>query len=294
MLWFWLSLGVAGLLSFRHSFQRELFKTIQSPVVMLWAIYAFIIPFQIPFLIGSGPVWAQLTWQFWGLAALDILLFIINGYLLMLAVTRGEYSKVSPIKSFVVIFSLLFSFILLREVPSVVGIVGVFIVFMGTYLLDSREESRGVFGPFKNILMDRPSQYMMGSALIYAFNLTLTRPGLELSSPAVWIFARSLIAFVFLSTMVALKRNTWPRFRQLITYSPWKLVIFGVSGAAVVFLRTWATDLTLVSYVAAVINLQVVIDVLIGHFIFQEKHWVKRLEGSMVMVAGAAIIIFFS
>jgi drug/metabolite transporter (DMT)-like permease len=295
MLWLWMALGAASLLSFRHSFQKELFSRLQDPVVVLWSVYAFTLPFQLPIgLRGFLAEVGSLSIQFWLLATLDIVLFLVGGYFLLQALSRGEYSKVSPIKSFTVIFSLVFSMILLGEVPNIFGIIGVCIVFLGTYMLDVKEDSRDLLGPFKHLITDRPSQFMMGFAILYSINMALTRFGLEMSSAESWVVARALIGVVIMSSLVTIKQTSRMQLRRLMTYSPWKLIVFGASGAAVVFLRTWATDLTLVSYVAAVINLQVVFDVLIGHFFFQEKHWLQRLEGSTIMVFGAAVIIFFA
>ena len=51
------------------------------------------------------------------------------------ALNLGELSILAPINSYKIIFSLIFSFLILKEIPSMSAFSGIFLIILGTYII---------------------------------------------------------------------------------------------------------------------------------------------------------------
>ena len=78
----------------------------------------------------------HLDMVFVGAVCATVLLNIIGQLLVLRALGSGDMSLVSPMLAFTPVFLILTSFLMLGEVPSVTGVLGILIVVVGSYVLN--------------------------------------------------------------------------------------------------------------------------------------------------------------
>ena len=129
---------------------------------------------------------------------------------------------------------------------------------------------------------------MLIVALIWSVSATVEKVAVRSSSPAFYGLAINLA--LCLAYFPYVLRNHAQKFRQSTVI--WKdLTLLGLVSALVILCQFTALKYLLVSYVIAFKRAGVIVSVLLGFIFFHEKHPVKNLISTILMVYGAALIM---
>jgi len=259
--------------------------TSHSILTTAWVRLAYAAPFLLPILLVSEI--PRLDSTFWIVIVLLIPMEVAALALYMKALQISPLSLTVPFLSFTPMFAILTSFLMLGELPDGSGVAGIVLIVIGAYMLNMNLSSRGIMEPLKAVWVERGSLMMVCVAFIYSITSNLGKIAIQHSSPAfMGIFYLPFISLALLP--VALHSGMKPA--ELRAGGALFLLI-GASQALMALCHFKAVSMILVSYMIAVKRLSLLLSVIMGCVFFQEKHLKERLFGSLLMVAGVALIL---
>ena len=169
---------------------------------------------------------------------------------------------------------------------------GILLLALGSYTLHIRDFKKGIWAPFLSIRKEKGSLFMIVVAILYGITNTTGKMAIEHSS-ALFFAATYNTAFFLLLTPVVLQRSRF-QWKALTSISALKATLWpGIFTALTVIFYTLAMSLTQVAYSVTVCRLSLLIGVVYGHFLFKEGEFKERLTGSLMMLAGFALIVLF-
>jgi len=198
-----------------------------------------------------------------------------------------------PFLSLSPVFLMGISYVIVGEVVSPVGAVGILFIAVGSYTLNIREIRHGFFQPFAAIFRERGSLYMIIVAFIYSITASLGKRAVMNSSPLFFAIAY-LAAFFVCLTPVALymgrKELGSVRSGAMLRAS----LLPGFSDFIATITYVIGLSLAKVAYIISVRRLAVLVGVLFGFLLFKESGVGERLLGAILMLVGFAVIVFAS
>jgi drug/metabolite transporter (DMT)-like permease len=256
-----------------------------SILTTAWVRLAYSAPFLLPFLLFIEIPLLDST--FWVAILVLLPMEVAALALYMKALQISPLSLTVPFLSLTPMFAILISFLMLGELPDGSGVAGIVLIVVGAYMLNVNLSSRGALEPFKAIWVERGSLLMVCVAFIYSITSSLGKIAVQHSSPA--FMGVFYLPFVSLGLLPLALRNGM-RLSEL--RAGWLLFfLIGASQALMALCHFKAVSLILVSYMIAVKRLSLLLSVIFGFVFFQEKHLKERLFGSLLMVAGVALIL---
>lgn len=228
------------------------------------------------------------------LFAVGILASGILNLIATLASTRAlqlaDASVATPFLSFNPAFTLLVSAFTLQEIPSVRGIVGVFVIVLGAYLFQIEEIGKGVFAPVQALV--RQGGVLLAIAASFIWGLTPIAEKIAIQhttpeNPLAVAFATTLLTVVLL--LPALWRKRSGSIGQIRQHQRDYLLAGLISSIAPLFGFS-AIALGYVGYVTALFKLGAVFTVIWAALLLKEHGLRKRLPATVVMVIGGLLI----
>jgi uncharacterized membrane protein len=230
----------------------------------------------------------QTLLNFYIITLINVVVFLIAMFLIIKSLEMSDLSLSIPMLSFTPVFLLFTSYILLRELPNLVGFIGVFVVVIGSYVLNIASIKYGYFEPLKSIFKNKSVFNMLVVAFLFSITASLSKIGIKLSNPAYFMFVHYLFASIFL-IILFFKRFKY-NIKHLRKNSKY-FIIYGIAAAFSELLAATALIFTIVPYVISLKRISVIFSVIIGLLFFQEKNFKEKIVGTIIMFAGATLII---
>jgi uncharacterized membrane protein len=217
--------------------------------------------------------------------------FEVIAYILyMKAIKTSPLSLTVPFLSLTPVCLIIIPYIMLGELTSFWGGIGILMIALGSYTLHLKELSKGFMAPIKAIGKETGSVFMIIVAILYGFTSTFGKQALNHSSALFFGVTYNLAFFIVLSPVL---------FKIGKIYSPGRIckeslkisVLPGVFAAITVIFYTIAMSLANVAYTVAVCRLSLLVGVIYGHFLFKETGFRERLVGTTLMLIGFLIIV---
>lgn len=199
----------------------------------------------------------------------------------------SEFSTTVPLTAFTPLFLLLTGYLMLGEVPSPAGLVGVVLIVIGAYVLNLREKKNGWMAPLRSLVRHDGSRLMLGSAFIWSVTGNLDKMAVANSSPIFFAMAECFLIGLFLTPFAYRKIR---RQKAEIRREGFQLAALGVCVSLMLVFQMLAISQTLVVYVIAIKRLGILISIALGGLVFKEKDIRWKLAGGCVMVLGVVCI----
>ena len=201
------------------------------------------------------------------------------------ALNLGELSILAPINSYKIIFSLIFSFLILKEIPSMSAFSGIFLIILGTYIIF--ETTREGFS--YKLFLKKDIQYRILAVLFTSLEAVFIKNMIIVSNELTALFFWGVMSFLFSLIIMKLNHHNFEKLSKNNLY-----LIFGLSLTMVImqFSTNILFKIMNVSYALSLFQLSSILSVFLGYKYFREKSILKKLLGSFVMTFGAIIIIF--
>jgi len=202
------------------------------------------------------------------------------------ALKMADISRTAPMTSFELVFILFISFAMLGEVPAPVGIAGVLLIFVGSYVVNAPKG----WSALKSDQQARASVYMIVAAFLAAVTANINKLLVQASDTTFGSSAVCLLLGVaFLAIALTGKRNVSAAYRVGIH----KFMLTGLLMALAIAAINIAFTMQIVPYVIALKRLSIIFSVLYGAALFKEKQIKRRLAGAGIMLAGVLLILLF-
>ncbi|RMX66680.1 hypothetical protein DD238_004474 [Peronospora effusa] len=256
---------------------------IQVPLFVLWAM------------LDSGGRLPQLNHLFWMSVCISGGINIATSYLYNRAIQISTLSATVPFLSFTPAFLVIVAFLVLGEVPTVSGMLGVSIATLGGFWLQSAKD---VY-PSKDLLVDvsnagKGSLYMIIVAFLWSISNSFDKIGVQNATPLVYGAAIQVIvaggSYILQKKRVGGEEVYVPIGQEVKI--PWKFVILtGVTSVVAYYINLVAMQHLEVSYVIAIKRSGCIWSVLMGRFLFREQNLRTKIPGILLMVLGVVCIV---
>ena len=111
-----------------------------------------------------------------GLACLDLIALFLYAH----AITTAPLAHTLPYLALVPVFSAATSFIILRETISLSGMLGILLVTVGAFRLNSDAHEAGFLGPLRFLLTENGPRLMLAVAFIFSLTASLSKGALKM------------------------------------------------------------------------------------------------------------------
>ncbi len=226
--------------------------------------------------------------DFWLYSVLGGLAGALGNGFLVKALQLGELSVLGPLNSYKSIIAILFGIVLLGEIPNLWGALGIALIIFGSYfVLDTTTEKFSLA-----LLKNRGIQYRVYALALTAIEAIFIKKVIIASTPmiafAVWCFFGALFSFVLLMIYSdGIKKEI-----VKINFDIAGIFILLIICIGVMQLTTnYVFESMQVGYALSLFQLSIIISVILGHRLFNEANVVKKLLGSLIMIAGSVLII---
>lgn len=227
----------------------------------------------IAFFICPNPVFSK-----------EILFFILimgslgalGNFFIIKALSCGELSSIAPVNSYKPIIAIIFGYIVLGEYPQIFELFGIFLIIIGTLVL-------------------LKTKLFYSKALLYRF-IALILLGIEAvfikkvinltdinSTFLYWVISGLIFSALFL---IFSKHSFRIRTENIKTQIELVLLV-----ALMQYTTNYVFLKMNVSYALALFQLSTIVSLLLGVNVFKEKDLITKMFATLIMLAGATIII---
>ncbi len=245
----------------------------------------FIVLFFISMINGMP----EIGYGFYSSVLATVLLNVIATIMYFKALKITDLSLAIPMISFTPLFLILTSFILLNEIPTINGIVGIFLIFLGSYILNIDKTTMHLLDPFREIFKNKGIVYMLIVAFLFSISSNFDKLVVINSDP----FFGSSIVFLLLSFSFIIISHTTIKIsdikRQYIG-NFYEFLFAGIITALSAITINIALTMQIVPYVISIKRLSILFSVLYGSLIFKEENIIMRCIGSSIMLIGVVFI----
>ncbi len=254
------------------AFSQSLVVNILSIVPMGICLFFFALPPDIRHLPGI----------FWIVLVLNAgIMYPLQIYLYLRAIREGEMSSVMPLTTLTPIFNIVTSLILLHEIPSTLGFIGIGTIVIAILLLLYKKGARLKLGP---------ELYMGLSMLVFAGCATLDKFAMKISTPIFYIFLNVIVATIFLF-FFAWGSGQLPEVKKAPSLHGQFLITAGLLFISFLGLEL-ALSLGPTSYVLAIRTGSFVIATLWGIWKLKEKASLRKIFAICMFIAGSVLLAF--
>lgn len=228
-----------------------------------------------------------LTLSFLGLVILDGFIVAIALYFFIQSVHNEDLSLVMPMLSFTPVFLLLTSFILLGEIPSTYGVLGVILITIGVYLANKKDTHVKLLDPITHILTNKYILFMFLAAVLFSIAANFAKIGIQMTNPGFFMLSFYIVtSFLYAAISFKSVKRDLPTLKKYLV----PILFLGLFTALMELTAALALISSLVSYVISLKRISVVFSVLLGFFIFKESNLKNTLPASIIIFMGILLI----
>lgn len=270
-------------------FQKVLTRRSANPLFVILVTHTLLTFVCLPIAFLLSP---HLSQAFWLNMLAVAILTVAGNALLVQAVKLTDLSVLGPINAYKSIVSLLPGMLLLHEYPGPLGLAGMGLIVAGTYFIVDKFPTDPSANLAVRFLTDRGVQYRLAAMALSATEAVFLKRALLASTPLLTFTYWALLglAAAAISVPLLLRRSLPRQLRLARTTLPLYLCLATTTG-----LMQLCTILTFagfqVGYALALFQTSTLLTVLLGHKLFNERHPLERLTGSLIMIAGALLIV---
>ena len=278
-----------GASSWMNVLQKKLAARQVDPLLIVTATFVSLTFLVLPFL-AFYPLWG-LSAAFWRHMLWVALLDAPGNFFLVKAIKLSALSVLGPLNSYKPAVALLMGILLLGEIPTLQGLVGVGIIIGGSLLLAPLELVMGARTNL-NLFKEKGTFYRFLAMVMTSCSSIFLKAASQETSPMHTFVAWAVTGLPV--SIVCLKLFTPVRARQMGKEMMKHFTAFLWLGALFLVLQILTLHLfsiMKVAYALALFQLNSLTNVFFGWKIFREKNILPRAIGSVIMMAGAAILI---
>jgi len=284
-------LGRVLFASFSNVFQKQLTQHHHHPLLIVMASYIVLVIISLPLLFWV-PL-SSLSPHFWLNIALAALLDMAGTLFLVLSLSKTDLSVFGPLNAYKVVISMGLAMLFLDEIPNTQGFLGIAIIIIGSVFLLPSSPSTSQKHRLHLLLADKGVQYRFLSILLFSVG-TLPLKNAVMTGQALATTICWCLIGLPLAILSYLMFNPHPR-QAKVTPQVKPTIIHFLALGIMMFLMQYTTMIVLsqrmIAYSLALFQLSMVLQVFLGHQIFKEPHFKRRLSACLVMIAGSLLVL---
>ena len=156
--WFIFAFLTAFFESLKDVFAKNGLKNLNEYIVA-WLLSSFTALFLAPILFFIEIPSA--TNEFWTALLIGGILNVITIILYIKAIKHSDLFITIPLVTFTPLFLLITSPLIIGEFPNMFGLIGIFLIVTGSYILNIKEKHKGFLAPFQALLKEKGAKLML-------------------------------------------------------------------------------------------------------------------------------------
>src|SRR5574344_1421224 len=230
--------------------------------------------------------WSLYGFHFWCYVFLAGLFCCVGTICLIKALQIGELSVLGPINSYKCIVGLISAFILLGEVPSLSGFLGLILIVFGSwFIFDAVQEKFSL-----KIFLRKDILLRLFALILSGTEAAILKKIILISSFKISFILWAFTGLVFSFLMMILMRRRFFVIEK-IDYS--KIFLVTISLTIMQLSTNYVFKFIDVGLSLALFQLSSLITLFLGYRYFNEKNIIKKLIGTLIMIFGSALILIF-
>ena len=286
-MWFWYAIFSALVSAISVILNKKALKNINASLVS-WSLFAFSIPFLIYPAFKDG--WPKLNTVFWIAITASVVSFAYAKTLTLKSLKGSLMSEIVPLAFFMVLFNYLFGLIFLSESLRLIPIIGLIFVIVGGYFLKVEEAKEDILKPFKLLLTNKESRAYLLAMIIMPLTSIFDKYGLKNIQPvnqSFLLLLENIMTTILIGSYMTKKDQKW--ITNLKNHF-WSLCLNGVVYTILALLFLYGITTGAVALVSGVKKLEVFFVLIFGWLLFGDKPKKEVWIGSLIMLAGVALI----
>jgi drug/metabolite transporter (DMT)-like permease len=274
---------------FSNVFQKLLTRKSADPLFIILATHGLLSIVCLPIFLRHLHGMPQ---AYWSNLLIVGALTVWGNALLVAALKRSDLSVLGPINAYKSVVSLIPGLLLLHEVPTRKGVLGIALIVAGSYFIVDKKVTRPGQNLFVKFFNDRGVQYRLAALVVSAIEAVFLKRAAMASSATITFAGWAVTGFAasILAGLVLLRGRVRREIRVAQREGPTFLMLALTTG-----LMQLCTIISFgglkVGYALALFQTSTLLTVLLGYKIFRERNLLERLIGSAIMVAGAILIV---
>jgi len=271
-------------------FQKQLAQRSAHPLFIIAATHGLLTALALPFLLRT-PL-AALGAAFWTNMLIAVALAVVGNVLLVYALRSSDLSVLGPINAYKAVLSLILAIVLIGEMPTVFGMLGVASIVVGSFFVIDREPGQAHGSAIRQFVGEFGVRMRLGALVCSATEAVFLKRALLLSSPLTTFLLWAILGFPLAALAVGMLLRGGVATEMARLEREWRRYLWLATSTGIMQLTTLLTFATLqVGYSLALFQLSTLVTVYLGHRYFRERNIGRRLAGSVIMVAGAMLIV---
>lgn len=265
--------------SLSNVFQKKLAFEGENPINVNFINYLLLSLFSIPLLFFVDITGINLTFLLYALAG-GLTGAVCNCFMVM-ALEKGELSVLGPINSYKAVIGLIFGMLILHEIPNMYGIMGILLIISGSYFILESPKA----------LMKKDIQYRIYALIFSAIEAVFIKKVIILSSITASFITSSFLGAIFsfiIMNIFSSSKLQLPVKRHSIMY-----ILTALCFGLMTFTTAYVFKYMNVGCALSLFQLSIIINVILGYKLFNEKNLIKKLFGSLIILIGSATILIF-
>lgn len=239
-------------------------------------------------IIAINIQWPVLGTEFWTYAILDGIAGAAGNAFLVRSLQTGELSILGPINSYKAVVGIIIGIFLLGEVPGLWGIAGIILIIYGSYFVLDTTEEKFSFA----LLKKKEIQFRICAMILTAIEAVFIKKVILASSAGIAFFSWCWFGAFFSFILLLIYRvNMKQQIGRIHALQLRQYILLIICIGTMQFTTNYTFDHMQVGYALSLFQLSVIISVILGHRFFNEKDILKKLIGSVIMIAGSVMII---
>lgn len=284
MTWIGLALFSAIMLASRRVYEKDLTGSFSNYTVGFLTQAFAIVPSALLLLFFPIPSSIlALPWDFWWpLLIIWFVLYPIQTYFTYIALKEGDLSDVTPVIALLPVFNMLTSYILIGELPTILGVGGILLIVIATLLVLTQGRR------LSELTIKRPVLFALISVASVALGSSLDKIAITASTPVFYSFANLTGSAVVLGAIA-----WW--FGQLVELRNIRPRLVALHGMGI--MRTLAVAASMVAfslgptaYVLAVRSSSFIMTAAYGMWRLNEAITVRKISALILFTGGLVLI----
>jgi drug/metabolite transporter (DMT)-like permease len=270
-------------------FQKLLTRRGADPLFIILLTHTLLSVICLPVVLVLAP---HLSRTFWVNIAIVAVLTVAGNTLLVAAVKLSDLSVLGPVNAYKSIISLVPGMILLGEFPGRMGIAGMGLIVAGSYFIVDKNVAEPQRNVFVRFFTERGVQLRFAAMTVSAIEAVFLKKALLNSSATITFLLWAVLGCICAAIAVPLIGvKDIARQRQIVSADLPIAMLLAASTGAMQLCTIIVLAGFQVGYALALFQTSSLVSVFLGHHVFKEKNILERLGGSVVMVAGAVVIV---
>lgn len=270
--------------------QKQLAQRSASPLCIIAATHVLLSLVCLPALALWTPI--PTARGFWSNIAICAILAVSSNVVLVYALREGDLSVLGPVNAYKPVIALATGVFLIGELPSAMGLTGVALTLAGSYFIADPTPGASQRSALVALYTDRGVQMRIAALILSAVEAVFLKRALLESAPLVTFLVWAILGVpVAAAFLVLAGRTRLAHEWQTLRANGGRYLALALATGAMQCATLFTFSHLQVGYSLALFQLSAAVSVLLGYRYFGEPSFRKRLTGSVVMAAGATLIV---